>query len=76
MSGLFLGAVAATYPITESDFAELRQVSLSLGDERGADDNQRDHGSGISNQEWILAAFDNNDTGRCNTFTAADDQVD
>lgn len=76
MSGLFLGAVARTYPITEGDFVELRQVSLSFGDEPAAPDDERDHGSGASNQEWILAAFDDNDTARCNTFAAPDDRVD
>ena len=76
MSGLFLGAVAATYPITEGDFVELRQVSLAFGDEPSAPDNRRDHGSGRSNQEWILSAFDDNDVAHCNTFTAAADEVD
>jgi predicted metalloprotease len=76
LSGLFLGAVAPTYPILESDFADLRQVSLSFGDEPGAADGERDHGSGVSNQAWILAAFDDNDAARCNTFVAPDHQVD
>lgn len=76
LSGLFLGAVAPTYPITESDLVDLRQVSLSFGDEPGAADSERDHGSGGSNQEWILGAFDRNDAGWCNTFRASDRAVD
>jgi predicted metalloprotease len=76
LSGLFLGAVATTYPISESDYTDLQQVSLSFGDEPGAGAGERDHGSGRSNQAWILAAFDNNDIARCNTFTAPDDAVD
>jgi predicted metalloprotease len=76
MSGLFLGAVAATYPISETDFSDLQQVSLSFGDETGAQEDERDHGSGQSNQEWILTAFDTNDTAVCNTFAAPDGAVD
>lgn len=76
MGGLFLGAVASTFPITEGDFSELQQVSLSFGDEPGSQDEQRDHGSGRSNQEWILGAFDTNDTAICNTFIAPESAVD
>jgi predicted metalloprotease len=76
MGGLFLGAIAANYPIDETKLRQLDRVSGSFGDEPGGDDENRDHGSGVSNREWIMKGYTGNDLQRCNTFTAPSDDVD
>ena len=76
MSGLFLGAIAESFPIDDSRLSQLDQVSAAFGDEPGAPENQRDHGSGSSNRAWILTAYDDNDIAVCNTFSAPEDEVD
>ncbi|MDQ3307141.1 MAG: neutral zinc metallopeptidase, partial [Actinomycetota bacterium] len=76
MGGLFLGAIAANYPIDETRLRQLDRVSGSFGDEPGADDDNRDHGSGVSNREWIMKGYTDNDLQSCNTFSASSDEVD
>ncbi|MGI8888864.1 MAG: neutral zinc metallopeptidase [Nocardioidaceae bacterium] len=76
MGGLFLGAIADSFPIDDSRLTQLDRAAGSFGDEPGAPDNQRDHGSGEANRAWILDGFNTNDLAVCNTFTAAGDAVD
>ena len=76
MGGLFLGAIADSFPIDERRFTQLQQVAGSFGDEPSAAENERDHGSGESNRSWILQGFGNNDLAACNTFVAAPTDVD
>jgi predicted metalloprotease len=76
MGGLFLGAVAESFPVDEERFAQLDRVAGSFGDDPQAAANQRDHGSGRSNRTWIMRAFGDNDIAVCNTFTAAASQID
>lgn len=77
MGGLFLGAIAENYPIDETKLRLLDRVSGSFGDEpAGGNDDDRDHGSGVSNREWIMKGFAGNDLSRCNTFAAPSDEVD
>jgi predicted metalloprotease len=76
MGGLFLGAIADSFPIDETRLEQLEQVASSFGDASGAPENQRDHGSGESNHDWIMDAFADNDIAVCNTFTAAASAVD
>ena len=76
MGGLFLGAVADTFPMDDERLRRLQQVAGSFGDEPGGADDDRDHGSGISNREWIFRGYTDNDTGVCNAFTAPANQVD
>ncbi len=76
MGGLFLGAIAESFPIDDQRLSQLDRAAGAFGDEPGAPDNQRDHGSGESNRDWILRAFSTNDLGQCNTFVAPDDDVD
>ncbi len=76
MGGLFLGAVADSFPIDDRRLTQLRQVAGSFGDETNAASDERDHGSGESNQSWILTGFDVNDIARCNTFAAKATAVD
>jgi predicted metalloprotease len=76
MGGLFLGAIADSFPMDDQRLSRLQQVAGSFGDEPGGPDNKRDHGSGVSNREWIFRGYTDNDTGVCNTFTAPSDQVD
>jgi predicted metalloprotease len=75
MGGLFLGAVANSFPIDSRRLTELQQVAGSFGDEPGAAAAERDHGSGESNRRWIISGFDSNDIARCNTFTASSAEV-
>ncbi len=70
MGGLFLGAIAESYPVDDTRLVMLDRVAGSFGDEPGADDSKRDHGSGASNREWIMRGFTGNDLRRCNTFAA------
>jgi predicted metalloprotease len=76
MGGLFLGAVAESFPIDDARFAQLQRVAESFGDAPEASENQRDHGNGRSNRTWILRAFGDNDIAVCNTFVAPAGQVD
>ncbi len=76
MGGLFLGAVADTFPVDETRYTQLQQVAGAFGDEPNADDDERDHGSGESNRAWILQGFNNNDIATCNTFAVPTDDVD
>lgn len=76
MGGLFLGAVAESYPMDETRLQQLDQVAGSFGDEPGADDADRDHGSGASNRTWIANGYTENDVSACNTFVVPDDEVD
>ncbi len=76
MGGLFLGAVAATFPMDGTRLRQLQQVAGSFGDEPGGSDSKRDHGSGASNRQWIFAGYSDNDTATCNTFTASSSNVD
>lgn len=76
MGGLFLGAVAETFPIDETRFTQLQQVAGAFGDEPDATADERDHGSGESNRAWILQGFNNNNVATCNTFAAPADDVD
>ena len=68
--GLFMGAVAETYPVDEQRRRELVAVSRTFGDAPGAPAHRRTHGTGESNSFWILEGFTEPATGRCNTFTA------
>lgn len=70
MGGLFLGAVAESFPVDDRRLGQLDRVAGAFGDELDAPANQRDHGTGRSNRDWILRAFNNNDIAECNTFTA------
>jgi predicted metalloprotease len=76
MGGLFLGAVADSFPMDDARLQRLQQVAGSFGDEPGGSDDKRDHGSGGSNREWIFRGYTDNDTNVCNTFTVPSDQVD
>ena len=76
LGGLFLGAVAESFPMDDSRLQRLQQVAGSFGDEPGGSDEKRDHGSGVSNREWIFRGYTDNDTQVCNTFDAPADQVD
>ncbi|MGI8994137.1 MAG: neutral zinc metallopeptidase [Nocardioidaceae bacterium] len=76
LGGLFLGAIAASYPMDETKLQQLSRVAGSFGDEPGGDDGDRDHGSGASNREWINTGYGGNDLARCNTFAARADEVD
>jgi uncharacterized protein len=75
MGGLFLGAVANSFPIDSQRLSELQQVAGAFGDEPGSPSTTRDHGSGQSNRHWILAGFVRNDIAACNTFTASPSEV-
>lgn len=74
--GLFLGAIAQSFPVDESRFAQLQQVAVAFGDEPDGDPDERDHGSGESNRAWILAGFTSNDVAVCDTFLADPGAVD
>lgn len=76
MGGLFLGAIADSFPMTEQRVSRLQQVAGSFGDEPGDPASKRDHGSGTSNREWITNGYTHNDVTVCNTFTAPADHVD
>ncbi len=76
LGGLFLGAIAESYPMDETKLQQLSRVAGSFGDEPGGHDGDRDHGSGASNREWISTGYGDNDLAGCNTFTAPGDQVD
>jgi predicted metalloprotease len=76
MGGLFLGAIADSFPMNDQRLRRLDQVAGSFGDEPGGADDSRDHGSGRSNREWITLGFDHNDLSACDTFTAPAAQVD
>ncbi len=76
MGGLFLGAIADSFPIDDQRLSQLDRAAGSFGDEPGAPENQRDHGSGESNRAWIFAAFNDNDLAGCNTFVAPATAVD
>lgn len=76
MGGLFLGAVADSFPIDESRFVQLQQVAGAFGDEPNASPDGRDHGSGESNRSWILRGFNDNDVAACDTFVASAGDVD
>ncbi|MBA3233593.1 MAG: neutral zinc metallopeptidase [Propionibacteriales bacterium] len=76
LGGIFLGAIAESYSMDQSKLGQLGRVAGSFGDEPGGDDTVRDHGSGVSNREWILTGYRVNDLGRCNTFSAPADAVD
>jgi len=71
-----LGAIAESYPIDDARLGQLGRVAGSFGDEPGGTDDGRDHGSGVSNREWILRGYNDNDLSRCNTFSAPADEVD
>jgi hypothetical protein len=74
--GLFLGAIAQSFPVDESRFAQLQQVAAAFGDDPNAAPDERDHGSGESNRAWILAGFARNDLAVCDTFLAEPGDVD
>ncbi len=76
MGGLFLGAIADSFPIDDQRLSQLQRAAGSFGDEPGAPANQQDHGSGESNRTWIFAAFNDNDLAGCNTFVAPAAEVD
>jgi uncharacterized protein len=76
MGGLFLGAVADSFPMDDVRLRRLQQVAGSFGDEPGGAADERDHGSGASNREWIFKGYTDNDTAVCNTFTASAGDVD
>jgi uncharacterized protein len=71
MGGLFLGAVAESFPIDSRRLTQLQQVAGAFGDEPGSSPSERDHGAGESNRRWILTGFDRNDIAACNTFRAS-----
>jgi predicted metalloprotease len=76
MGGLFLGAVAPTFPVDAQRLDQLEQVASSFGDPPNAPANKRDHGTGESNHDWIMRGFGDNDIAVCNTFTAPASSVD
>ncbi len=76
MGGLFLGAVADSFPMDDKRLRQLQQVAGSFGDEPAGTGDSRDHGSGVSNREWIFTGYADNNTDVCNTFTAPAGSVD
>ncbi len=76
LGGLFLGAIADSFPMDDARLRRLQQVAGSFGDEPGGPGEKRDHGSGASNRQWIFAGYGDNDTRICNTFTAPAREVD
>jgi predicted metalloprotease len=76
MGGLFLGAIAESFPVDNTRLDQLERVAASFGDAPDAPANQQDHGSGQSNHDWIMRAFFHNDIATCNTFTAPEELVD
>ncbi|HEY7042140.1 MAG TPA: neutral zinc metallopeptidase [Nocardioidaceae bacterium] len=76
MGGLFLGAIAESFPMSDQRLSRLEQVAGSFGDEPGGGDDKRDHGSGASNRAWIFRGFDANDAETCNTFVVPAGQVE
>lgn len=75
MGGLFLGAVAASFPVDRPRLSQLQQLAGTFGDEPGAGPVESDHGSGESNRRWIFAGFGHNDIAQCNTFRAGSSEV-
>jgi predicted metalloprotease len=76
MGGLFLGAIAGSFPVDAGRLDQLERVAGSFGDAPNAPENKRDHGTGASNHAWIMRAFSNNDIAICNTFSAPASAVD
>ena len=76
LGGLFLGAIADSFPMNASRLSRLQQIAGFFGDEPGGPQGERDHGSGRSNREWISKGYASNDLETCNTFTARDAAVD
>lgn len=76
MAGLFMAAVAESYPVEGQTATELREVSSTFGDSFDTDDDDRTHGSGESNSYWILSGFEEATVGTCNTYVAPEGLVD
>ena len=76
MGGLFLGAIAESFPMNAQRLNRLQQVAGSFGDEPGGPEEARDHGSGRSNRAWIGKGYADNDIGTCNTFRAPASEVE
>ncbi len=65
-AGMFMRAVAPSYPVPAERRRDLFAFWGNLGDQRGR---PRDHGSPPNNGVWFRQGWQKQHTGRCNTWT-------
>ena len=71
-AGLFLGSVAQSRGMTESDLDNIRKTMVAIGDDTlsGKPDIVGNHGRGASRQYWAEMGMASTKVGACNTFVA------
>ncbi|MFC7326421.1 neutral zinc metallopeptidase [Marinactinospora rubrisoli] len=70
LAGAFLGAVAVSYPVTESDRRTVREDAAATADREDSTDAERTHGSAANSVLWIEHGMERQDPGACNTWGA------
>ncbi|WP_242677193.1 neutral zinc metallopeptidase [Streptomonospora litoralis] len=73
LGGLFLGAVAESYPIGSEEHANILADAERRGD---FDPSERTHGSPASGRMWTAHGMDRGDPAACNTWEAREELVD
>ena len=74
-SGVLLAYARKSIGVTEADERQLRFTRDYSGDEDQPSGSRADHGTSAAQKRWLFRGLDSADFGRCNTWTARDNQV-
>ncbi|GAA4634445.1 hypothetical protein GCM10023196_076000 [Actinoallomurus vinaceus] len=69
LSGLFLGSVRSTFPVTPDQWAMALKDSYERGDD-GRPLDQRDHGTDAHYRGWVQIGYNRGTTSACNTWAS------
>lgn len=70
LAGVFLGAVAVSYPLEEADVRAVLDDSEATADRPDGPAEDRTHGSAENSRRWVRHGLDEQTPGACNTWTA------
>lgn len=74
LSGVFMGAVRSTFPITPDQWNVALRDSYGRGDD-GRPMSQRDHGTNAHYRGWVEVGYNRGSTSACNTWKAPSSDV-
>lgn len=70
-AGLFVHAISGTFPLSETGRRAMYADVKGRGDD-GRPIEQRDHGMGLTRQQWLRAGDQSGVPGQCNTWSASE----
>lgn len=75
LAGAFLGSIAVSYPLGDTDVEILLEDARATADRENEEDDDRTHGTPDNSEHWTYAGYTEQHPGACNTWTAEAEQV-